>query len=132
MFVTPDNNPLEEGPGAMPAPEYNGLVACDGPDCHFNEFIETVNRVINFVIFFVAFPIVGIVAAWAGFNLITSGGNSSKKEYATGMLWKVLIGLVCALLCWAIIKLVLITFGYVPTGELWEIFGMNPPNANGE
>lgn len=102
----------------------NSLVPCDGPDCHFNELIILINRVINFLIFVVAFPFVGIVVAWAGLQLILSGGSMDKRKYAKSIITKVVIGLVVALLCWAIIKLILATLGY--TGPLWSVLGTTP------
>lgn len=109
-------------------PTYNGLVACDGPDCNFNTLIDTINRVINFLIFYIGFPIVAIVIAWAGVKLLTSGGNEKAKSEAKSMIFKVIIGLVVALLCWAIIKLILVGLGYTSTGPLWQVFGITPPN----
>lgn len=109
-------------------PTYNGLVACDGPDCNFNTLIDTINRVINFLIFYIGFPIVAIVVAWAGVKLLTSGGSEKAKSEAKSMIFKVIIGLVVALLCWAIIKLILVGLGYTSTGPLWQVFGIQPPN----
>ncbi len=111
-------------------PEYDGLVACGlNPelyDCNFNTFLETVNRVMNFLILFVAFPCVALVIAWAGLQLIISGGSSEARTSAKSAITKVVIGLVVALLAWVIIKLVLVVFGYTPTGPLWQILGTTP------
>ncbi len=112
-------------------PEYNGLVACgEDPanyDCDFDAFLETVNRVVNFLIVFIAFPFVAIVIAWAGILLLTSGGSSGARDKAKEMIGKVIIGLIVALLAWVIIKLVLVVFGYTPEGPLWGILGTEPP-----
>lgn len=109
-------------------PTYDGLVACDGPDCDFNTLIDTINRVINFLIFYIGFPIVAIVVGWAGVKLLTSGGSEKAKTEAKKMIFKVIIGLIVALLCWAIIKLILVSLGYTSTGPLWQVFGINPSN----
>lgn len=133
-FTTPDPyvpDPVNPNPVN---PDYDGLVPCSGigaDKCEFNELIDLINRVVNFLIVFIAFPIIAIVAAWAGFNLIISGGSTEKVSYAKSMLWKVVVGLVIALLCWAIIKLLLVTLGYVPPpgspeGSLWCVFGITP------
>ncbi len=105
-----------------------GLVACDGitNPCDFNSLIDSINRVINFLIVFVAFPVVALVIAWAGIKLITSGGSEEAKTGAKSIIKKVLIGFIVALLCWSIIKLILVTLGYVPTGTLWSVFGTSP------
>lgn len=120
------------GPGTSldDTPTYDGLVACGGDpssyDCDFNAFLETVNRVVNFLIVFVAFPFVAIVIAWAGILILTSGGSPAAREKAKGMIGNVIIGLIVALLAWVIIKLVLSVFGYVPSGQLWSILGTQP------
>jgi hypothetical protein len=107
-------------------PSYNGLVACSGVDCDFNSLIATVNRVIDFLIKYIAFPLVAIVIAWAGIKLLISGGSSEAKSSAKSMIGKVVIGLIIALLSWVIIKLILVTLGYVPGGPLWCLFNITP------
>lgn len=110
-----------------PQPQYNGLVACGGAeDCDFYALIATVNRVIDFLIKYVAFPLVAIVVAWAGIKLLISGGSSEAKGSAKKMIGKVIVGLIIALLSWIIIKLILVTLGYVQSGPLWGLFGMTP------
>lgn len=107
-------------------PSYTGLVTCDGPNCDFNSLIDTINRVINFIIFYIGFPMVAIVAAWAGIKLIMSGGDPGAKKDAKAMLTKVVLGLIVALLCWTLVKFLLILLGYVPSGALWGVLGTAP------
>ena len=123
-FTTPAALPASSTATTATGPTYTGIVACNGPDCNFDKFIETLNRFINFIIFFIAFPIVGIVVAWAGIKLLLSGGSSEAKKTAKGMIFKVIVGLILALLCWVIIKLVLLTLGY--HGPLWGVLGVSP------
>lgn len=111
-------------------PSYDGLVSCGHvgstgtlDECDFNDLIVTINRVINFLIFYIAFPIVALVAAWAGIKLLTSGGDPGAKKDAKEMFKKVIIGLVLALLCWIIVKLILMTLGY--QGPLLEVLNLN-------
>ena len=113
----------------IPEPEYNGLITCDGggaDPCDFYDIISTINRIIDFLIKYIAFPLVAIVVAWAGIKLLVSGGSSEAKSSAKKMIGKVVIGLIIALLSWVIIKLILVTLGYVPNGPLWSLFGINP------
>jgi hypothetical protein len=97
-----------------------GLIACSGADCDFDGLLATINNVMNFLILYIAFPIVAVVVAWAGVLLLTSGGNTSAKDKAKGMISNVIIGLIIALLAWGIIKLILVTLGY--NGPLLNIF----------
>lgn len=111
------------GGPTSPNASTNGLIPCNGPDCNFDSLITLINNVVDFLIVFIAFPFVAIVAAWAGILLLTSGGSSSAKDKAKTMLWHVIIGLILALLSWGIIKIILVTLGY--QGPLLGIFGIN-------
>lgn len=102
-----------------------GIVSCN-ENCGFDDLIETLNRLIKFLIVYIGFPLVAVVAAWVGIRLLLSGGNQSAITFAKGAARRVILGLVIALLCWAIIKLILITLGYTPNGALWEILGTTP------
>lgn len=127
-FTVPNLNTSGGGGTAtvtIDEPPYSGLVTCgldpDNYDCDFNMFLALINRVANFLLVYIAFPFIGVVVAYAGFKLITSGGSESALTEAKGMIWNVVIGLVVALLAWVIIKLVLSVFGY--QGPLWQILG---------
>ncbi len=122
----PEPNPDTDNEYELEGPSYNGLVVECGLDCDFYDLIATINRVIDFMIKFIAFPLVAIVVAWAGFKMIISGGSSEAVGSAKKMIWKVVIGLCIALLCWVIIKLILVTLGYVPGGPLWCLFNITP------
>ncbi len=121
------------GAGGVEEPVYSGLVPCGdnidviGDQCDFNDFITLINRVINFLIFFIGFPFVAIVVAYAGIKLLVSGGDTEAKSSAKKMISKVLLGLIMALLCWGIIKLVLRTLGYC--GPIFTVFGIVPPTG---
>lgn len=114
--------PPGSGP-TFPTPPNNGLIPCNGPDCNFDMLVVLINKVVDFLIIFIAFPFVAIVMAWAGVLLLTSGGSSSAKEKSKKMIWHVVIGLILALLSWGIIKIILLTLGY--QGPLLGIFGIN-------
>ena len=131
-FEVPPVDPNDPNPNPTPGPNpgtttsNGGLVPCGfvgGPECDFNMLIVLVNNVVDFLIFTIGFPVVAIVVAWAGILLLTSGGNSGAKDKAKTMLWHVVVGLILALLCWGIIKLILVALGY--QGPLLTIFGIN-------
>lgn len=122
-------NPTSTSPGGGPnfgnAPT-GGLIPCGNigqPECDFNQLIVLINNVVDFLIVFVAFPFVAIVAAWAGVLLLTSGGSTGARDKAKKMLGHVVIGLILALLSWGIIKIILVSLGY--QGDLLTIFGIN-------
>lgn len=88
-----------------------GLVTCTD-NCGWNDLLATVNTVVNFVIFKLAMPISAIMFAYAGFELIASGGSSEKKEKAKGIFINVVIGIVFAAAAWLIIHTISSILGY--------------------
>lgn len=80
--------------------------------CDFNKFLELINNVINFVLFKLAIPIAAIVFMYGGYEMVTSGGNSSAKEKAKKILTNTILGLIFAGASFIIVKVVLTTLGY--------------------
>ncbi|MEI6580629.1 MAG: hypothetical protein WCO07_00455 [bacterium] len=74
--------------------------------------LEMVNKVIHFILFTLAVPIAAILFAYAGFMLITSGGEVGKKKKALGVFWHVGLGLVIVIASWLIISTILSILGY--------------------
>jgi hypothetical protein len=124
-----DNDNTNPGPNNNQNPTgstYSGLIPCGAagqPPCDFDMLIVLINRVVDFLLFVIAFPVVAVVVAWAGVKLLISGGSSGAKEQAKSMMGHVVVGLIVALLAWGIIKLILTTLGY--QGPLLSIFGIN-------
>lgn len=80
--------------------------------CDFNDIIETLGRVISFLLFYLAVPIAAIMFAYAGFLLLFAGGNSGQMQRAKGIFTDVAVGLALALAAWLIITTILNSFGY--------------------
>lgn len=96
-------------------PGPNGLVPCDNSasnPCGFAQLMTLVNNVINFILYGMVIPIAAILFAFAGFELVTSGGSTEKRGTAKKVFTNVVIGLVIAMACWLIVKLVLTILGY--------------------
>lgn len=79
--------------------------------CDFNAIMDTINRIINFVLFGLSIPIVAIMVAYAGVLYLFSG-VSDQKSKAKEILSNAVIGLVIAFCAYIIIHLVLKTLGY--------------------
>lgn len=94
----------------------DGLVPCNTAEtCDFNALLALVNNVINYMILLTV-PIAAIMFAYAGFLLVTSGGESaSAKTKAKSIFWNAVIGLIIALAAWLIVKLILTTVGFHTT-----------------
>ena len=70
--------------------------------CNFAAFIQLIKNGIHDLVIFSTLIVV-VVLVYAGFTLLTSGGNQAKYKEATGMLWKVVIGYVWILSAWLIV-----------------------------
>ena len=90
-------------------PVYNYAI---GTPCGLNQLVQLVNNIINFIIVDLAGPIFAIVIAYAGFLLITSGGNSEKANKAKGALLNALKGFLLVLVAWLIVKTILNAVGF--------------------
>ena len=87
------------------------LVQCDGSTakpCDFTAFLTLINNVINFILYYMAVPIAAIMFAYAGFLLVTAGGEAAgARTKAKGIFTNAAIGLAVAAACWLIIKTIL-------------------------
>ena len=93
----------------------NYLVPCDNSaanPCGFNQLMTLINNVINFVLYGMVIPIAAILFTFAGFEMVTSGGSTEKRGMAKKVFTNVVIGLVIAMACWLIVKLLLTILGY--------------------
>jgi hypothetical protein len=96
-----------------PPPE--GLIPCDGTvyyPCGFDQFIHLINNIIHFALFDLALPIAAVMFAYAGFKLVTSGGNTEARNTAKNVFTNTAIGLVLAFACWVIVKALFVVLGY--------------------
>ena len=86
--------------------ESQGIVPCGNAgqkDCDFDQLINLVNRIITYLIY-IAIPIASIAFAYAGFELLTSGGNPSKMAEAKKLMSRVGIGFIIMLGAYLIVK----------------------------
>jgi hypothetical protein len=101
---------------AMPALSLAaGLVPCGGakePACDWNGFMSLINTVIHFLLFDMAIPLAAIMFAYAGFELVSSGGSTEKRGIAKKVFTSAVIGLIIAVAAWLIVSTVLSILGY--------------------
>jgi hypothetical protein len=128
---TPAPAPTQDTTSPSSAPS-NGLVPCtntptmvngivsknsDGTiaytsKCDFNALMNLINIVIHFILFDLALPIAAIMFAYAGFELVTSGGSTEKRGTAKKVFTNTALGFVLAIAGWLIIRTVLTILGY--------------------
>jgi hypothetical protein len=94
-----------------------GLVPCNnsvgGTPCDFNALMAMVNKVIIFILYGMAVPIAAIMFAYAGFLLVTAGGEAaSARTKAKNIFTNAIIGLIIAVAAFLIVKLILSILGY--------------------
>ena len=94
------------------------LVPCDNTKipCDFNQLMNLVNTVIHFILFDLVIPIAAIMFAYAGFLLVTAGGEAaSARTKAKSVFTNAVIGLIVAVAAWLIIRTILLILGYEGT-----------------
>ncbi len=117
LLVIPALSLAQETPG--------GLIPCgtkaNPAPCDFNSFIALINKVINFVLLYMAVPIAAIMFAYAGFKLVTAGGEAAHARTAAKEIFiNTVIGLILAVDAWLIIKTILVIFGFKDVGMFFK------------
>ena len=98
---------------AVDPPPGSGLVPCPGGrECDFNQLMELVANVINFILTKLVVPIAAIMFAYAGVQLVFAGGNTEAIGTAKKILLNTVLGLVFAFAAWLIVHLILTTLGW--------------------
>ena len=82
-------------------------IPCDGfvNECDFTDFVQLAQNVVTFLIL-LSIPLATMAFAWAGWLLLTAGGNSGQVDHAKEIFWKVLKGFLFALTAWLIVRLI--------------------------
>lgn len=93
-----------------------GLVACDnspGKLCGWNDLMSLINTVIKFILFRMAVPIAAIMFSYAGFLLVTAGGEAAHaRTKAKDIFMNTAIGLALAIAAWLIVSTILAILGW--------------------
>jgi hypothetical protein len=95
-------------------PATSRLVPCDtGEACNFGALMQLIDNVIKFALFKMAVPIAAIMFAYAGFKMITAGGEAaSARTQAKEIFINTAVGLVIAIAAWLIVSTILAILGY--------------------
>jgi hypothetical protein len=118
---TPASSPVTNL-SSTPATTSGGLISCNNtPDasgkiaqpCDFNALLTLINTVIHFILFDMVIPIAAIMFAYAGFLMVTAGGEAAHaRTKAKDIFTKAVIGLVIAVAAWVIVKTILSILGW--------------------
>ena len=95
-------------------PFAESLVPCtEGKLCDFDMLMKLVNTVIHFVLFDMVIPIAAIMFIYAGFLMVTAGGEAAgARTKAKSIFTNVVFGLIIAVAAFLIIRTVLSILGY--------------------
>lgn len=96
----------------------NGIVNTDcgyglsdgGRMCGYSDAIRLIKRIIEYI-FVLVLPISAIVFAYAGYLLLTSGGNTEKLKSAKRAMTNVIIGIVVIMAAWLVVKTIATSLG---------------------
>ncbi|MBP6908360.1 MAG: hypothetical protein KBB75_00880 [Candidatus Pacebacteria bacterium] len=98
--ILPDCGIFDSASKTMPRP------------CDFNALLELVNKIINFLLFTLATPLVALILTYAGWLYITSGGSDENTKKAKSMMKNAVWGYILALSAWLIINTLLKAVGF--------------------
>jgi hypothetical protein len=104
-----DNTPtIKSGVGNATTVVYEG----NHKPCDFNAFLALINGIIHFILFYLAIPISALMFAFAGFEMLTSGGSEEKRGMGKKVFSGAVFGLVVSAAAWLIIRTLLMILGY--------------------
>lgn len=86
-------------------PDANGQFA---NPCTWSSLILLIKVVIRFLIIDIGLPATAIVFAYAGFMILSAGGNTGQRKKGKDMFQKVVVGFAIALAAWAIVNTILV------------------------
>jgi hypothetical protein len=95
--------------------DWKGLVPCDNvtKPCDYNQLMNLVNKVINFIFVTLAVPICALMFAYAGFLMVTAGGESaSAKTKAKEIFSNTVVGFLFIATSWLVIHIILMELGF--------------------
>src|SRR3989338_1914141 len=108
--LVPCNN--NSGPVTITASDDSTTIVPATP-CDFTAFMALINKVINFIFLQLAVHICAIMFFYAGFLMITAGGEAAgARTKAKTIFTNAVIGLALAAAAWLIIRTILSILGY--------------------
>ncbi len=101
------------GQGLVPRCNIGNIVGTDYENsCDFDDFMEIINRLINFVLFVLATPLFAILIMYAGFLYMFDGGNEKNISQAKSIFKNAMFGYGIALVAWLVVKTILVSLGF--------------------
>lgn len=92
-----------------------GLVPCGNPEqpaCTIELFFEMLNRIFNFIVYFIATPLAILMLTIGGILIMISAGNPGWANMGKNILLVSAWGLVLVFCSWLIVNFILTTLGF--------------------
>lgn len=103
---------------------WTGLVPCGkgtSTACTFGDFLKLINNILDFILKKMVIPIAAIMFAYAGFLMVTAGGEAAHaRQEAKEIAFNTVLGLIFAVAAVLIVKTILSILGY--TDATWVGF----------
>lgn len=86
-------------------------IPCDGANCTLEDVFTLINRLIEFAITHLFFPIFIVAILYVGYTYLTASGDPKKVASVKKMAWHILLGILLVLGAWLIVKTTLDVIG---------------------
>lgn len=86
-------------------------IPCDGANCTLEDVFTLINKLIEFAITRLFFPIFIVAILYVGYTYLTAGGDPKKVASVKKMAWHILLGILLVLGAWLIVKTTLDVIG---------------------
>jgi len=98
------------------------IIPCEGNECGICDIFKLISNVIKFAAFTIAAPLAGIIMAYGGFMLITSGSNEANKSKGTNAIWAAVWGILITFGAYVIVNAIIGGLAGNSFSESWYQF----------
>ena len=98
------------------------IIPCEGNDCGICDIFKLISNVVKFAAFTIAAPLAGIIMAYGGFELITSGGSEDKRKKGINAIWAAVWGILITFGAYVIVNAIIGGLAGNSFSESWNQF----------
>ena len=98
------------------------IIPCEGNECGVCDIFKLISNIVKFAAFTIAAPLAGIIIAYGGFMLITSGGNEANKSKGTNAIWAAVLGILITFGAYVIVNAIIGGLAGNSISESWYQF----------
>ena len=102
--------------------DLGNIIPCEGNDCGVCDIFKLISNVVKFAAFTVAAPLAGIIMAYGGFKLITSGGNETERTKGMNAIWAAVWGILITFGAYVIVNAIIGGLAGNSFSESWYQF----------